>query len=201
MDFDESAGSLLTLRFEAAVADAARLHNRQIRKGTGVPYVSHLLGVASLALEHGADEDEAIGALLHDAAEDQGGVETLDDIRRRYGKRVAEIVSGCSDTFEDPKPPWKARKEAYIAKLPAAGPAVLLVSACDKLHNARSILADYRRVGAAIFERFAGRQSGTLWYYRTLVGTYEGRVPPALYDELNRVVTELESQVAADSLP
>src|SRR5205085_11747027 len=122
----------LTQRFEEALAFAARLHKSQLRKGTGVPYVSHLLAVAGIALEHGADEDEAIAALLHDAIEDQGGAATREEIRRRFGDRVVGIVDGCSDTDVSPKPPWRERKEAYIAHVRDASPSVRLVSAADK---------------------------------------------------------------------
>src|ERR1051325_12202408 len=129
----------LTSRFEDALSFAARLHSGQLRKGTAIPYVSHLLAVASVALEHGADEDEAIAALLHDAVEDQGGAPTREEIRRRFGDRVVEIVDGCTDAETVPKPPWRERKERYIAHVAEASPSVRLVSASDKLHNARSI--------------------------------------------------------------
>ncbi len=138
-------------RFEDALAYAARLHAGQRRKGTDIPYVSHLLAVASLAIENGADEDEAIAALLHDAVEDQGGRRRLHAIRRRYGARVAELVAGCTDADVTPKPPWRQRKVRYLEHLRTASPSVRLVSACDKLHNARAILADYRRLGDALW--------------------------------------------------
>ncbi|MCX7168598.1 MAG: HD domain-containing protein [Rhodocyclales bacterium] len=134
----------LTARFSEALTLAHHLHGGQVRKGTAVPYVAHVLAVAGIALEHGADEDEAIAALLHDAVEDCGGAPVLADIRHRFGDRVADIVSACSDTDVTPKPPWQARKEAYLAHLKDAPASVRLVSAADKLHNARTILADYR---------------------------------------------------------
>ncbi|HEY3291216.1 MAG TPA: HD domain-containing protein [Anaerolineae bacterium] len=181
--------------FEEALVYAAQLHAQQWRKGTQIPYVGHVLGVCSIAIEYGADEDEAIAALLHDGPEDQGGIAVLNNIRKRFGSRVAEIVEGCSDTFEIPKPPWRARKEAYIAHLPFASQSIRLVSAADKLYNARAILNDWLRIGDLIWSRFNGGKDGTLWYYRALVVGYqtqsEAQLNP-LVDELNRVVTELE---------
>src|SRR5919202_957739 len=151
----------LTRRFEEALTFAARLHSAQVRKGTTVPYVSHLLAVAAVALEHGADEDEAIAALLHDAVEDQGGAATREEIRRRFGDRVAEIVDGCTDAETTPKPPWRERKERYVSHIASAPPSVRLVSAADKLHNARSILADLRTCGEGVWDRFRGGKEGT----------------------------------------
>jgi (p)ppGpp synthase/HD superfamily hydrolase len=187
----------LTERFEEALGFAARLHAEQKRKGTEIPYVAHLLAVASIALEHGADEDEAIAALLHDAVEDQGGAETREEIRRRFGDRVAEIVDGCSDTDVSPKPPWRVRKEAYVAHVRSAPPSVRLVSMSDKLHNARSILSDYRACGELLWGRFSATREETLWYYRSLVDAYRAAGPSSLADELDLVVTELERAVAA----
>jgi GTP pyrophosphokinase len=184
---------LLSSRFFEALHYAAQLHNPQLRKGTEVPYVSHLLAVCSLALEYGADEDEAIAALLHDAIEDQGGDATRQVIRQKFGDRVTEIVNGCTDAEVEPKPPWRDRKEAYIAHLETASSSVRLVSACDKLHNARSILRDYRQQGEALWPRFKGGKAGTLWYYRSLVTKFRQLDShPHLIDELERVVTELE---------
>ena len=185
-------GVALGPRFEEALTYAARLHREQVRKGSGVPYLSHLLGVAGIALEHGASEDEAIAALLHDAVEDQGGAPTLAEIRRRFGDTVADIVAGCSDTDVVPKPPWRPRKEAYVAHLASASPSVRLVSAADKLHNARSILTDYRRLGEAVWSRFTGRKEGTLWYYRAVVQAFRAYEPTPLVDELERAVEEME---------
>src|SRR5437588_8327976 len=131
---------LLSTRFEEALVFATQLHREQTRKGTRIPYIAHLLGVTSIVLEHGGNEDEAIAALLHDAIEDQGGASTREEIRRQFGDRVVEIVDGCTDTDVMPKPPWRARKEAYLAHIIEATPSVRLVSAADKLHNARAIL-------------------------------------------------------------
>src|SRR6478672_7509499 len=129
---------MLSERFTQALTFATQLHANQKRKGSGVPYIAHLLGTASLALEHGANEDEAIAALLHDAIEDQGGAPTREEIRRRFGDTVTAIVDGCTDADVTPKPPWRARKEAYIAHVASAAKSVLLVSSADKLHNART---------------------------------------------------------------
>ncbi len=184
---------MLSSRFEAALGYATRLHATQQRKGTTIPMVAHLLAVAALALEHGADEDEAIAALLHDAAEDQGGAATLAQIRSRFGVRIADIVEGCSDTLVLPKPPWQERKESYLRHLRLASQSVLLVSACDKLHNARAILSDYRAVGESLWSRFNGGRRGTLWYYRAVLGAYvDAGFQSPLVEELERVVAELE---------
>ncbi|MDY6936445.1 MAG: HD domain-containing protein [Cyanobacteriota bacterium] len=182
----------LTERFTEALAYATQLHSRQIRKGSGVPYVAHLLGVSSTVLEYGGDEDEAIAALLHDAIEDQGGIETREEIRRRFGDRVTDIVEGCTDAYTDPKPPWRPRKEAYIARIPTASKSVRLVVAADKLYNARSILKDYCLLGESLWERFTGRKDGSLWYYRTVVETLRAVESHPLIDELDRVVSQVE---------
>jgi (p)ppGpp synthase/HD superfamily hydrolase len=186
----------LTERFTRALTLACDLHRTQSRKGTQVPYVAHLLGVASIALEHGASEDEAIAAVLHDAVEDQGGAPTLARIRAEFGDVVADIVDGCTDTDVEPKPPWRARKEEYIAGVSKKSPSTRLVSASDKLHNARALLADYRIVGEELWGRFTGGRDGTLWYYRSLVEAFAsaGRTP--LVEELDRTVTELERLAA-----
>ncbi len=184
---------MLTKRFEEALVFAAELHREQLRKGTQTPYVAHLLAVASLALEHGATEDEAIAALLHDAVEDQGGAATREEIRRRFGDVVTAVVDGCTDAEVVPKPPWRARKEAYIAHIAESStPSVRLVSSADKLHNARSILSDFRLVGDQLWRRFSGGKDGTLWYYRALVEAYRVAGGTPILDELERVVTELE---------
>ena len=184
----------LTPRFDDALVFAARLHGGDVRKGTTIPYVSHVLGVASLALEHGANEDEAIGALLHDTVEDtKGDPESVrTEIRRRFGSAVLDIVDGCTDTTEKPKPLFRERKERYIAHLPKASPSVRLVSAADKLYNARAILSDYRAIGEALWARFNGGRSGTLWYYRALADAFRTLGPGRLAEELDRVVSEIE---------
>ncbi len=182
----------LKSRFDRALRYAAKLHRTQIREGGKVPYLAHLLGVAALVLEEGGDEDEAIAALLHDAVEDRGGRRRLEDIHRRFGERVARIVEACSDSDTIPKPPWGERKERYLARIRHEPADVRRVSLADKLYNARSILADYRRVGEKIWKRFTGRKAGTLWYYRELVKTFRETGPHFMAKELGRVVTELE---------
>ena len=183
---------ILSSRFEEALLFATKLHAGQLRKGTTIPYVAHLLAVTAIVLENGGNEDEAIAALLHDAIEDQGGDATRQEIRRRFGNTVVAIVDGCTDSDVYPKPPWRARKEAYIAHLRGASPSVRLVSAADKLHNARAVLADYRTMGETLWLRFHGGREGTLWYYRAVADALHtsGRTP--LIDELERVVSELE---------
>ena len=145
---------VLTPRFAQALTYACIAHSDQLRKGTEIPYVSHLLAVAGLVLEHGGDEDEAIAALLHDAVEDAGGQARLANLRHRFGDRVAEIVIDCTDTDITPKPPWRARKETYIAHLENASASARLVSCCDKLHNARTIVADLRTQGDLVWKKF-----------------------------------------------
>jgi len=192
----------LSARFEEALVYAAQLHADQARKGTTIPYVAHLLGVASIVLEQGAGEDEAIAALLHDAVEDQGGEATLAEIGRRFGPRVAEIVDACTDARTTPKPPWRERKQAYIAHLHHATASVRLISAADKLHNARAILRDYRAIGESLWTRFNGGKEGTLWYYRALVEALQAAGPTPLVEELDRVVSEIEklaSEVGEDT--
>lgn len=186
---------VLTNRFVEALGYAAELHLNQRRKGKGQPYVGHLLGVAAIVIQQGGGEDEAIAALLHDAVEDQGGLPRLSEIREKFGERVARIVDGCTDSYEvsGEKRDWGERKRAYMEKVALEAADVRLVSAADKLANAREILSDYRLQGETVFDRFQGRKKGTLWYYRTLVDVFRkaGTIP--LIDELDRVVTELES--------
>ena len=178
-------------KFEQALPYAARVHRDQVRKGTSTPYITHLLAVASIVGENGGTEDEVVAALLHDAPEDQGGESRLREIRAQYGDGVAEIVDGCTDTYETPKPPWRERKERYLAHLAGASGSVRLVSSADKLHNARTVLSDYRLLGEELWARFSGGKEGTLWYYRAVVGTLRGDGP--IVEELDRVVTELEA--------
>jgi (p)ppGpp synthase/HD superfamily hydrolase len=186
----------LSDRFTEALVYTTELHARQRRKGTDVPYIAHLLGVAAIVLEDGGDEDEAIAALLHDAVEDQGGPPTLAIISERFGKRVADIVQGCTDADTHPKPPWQERKEEYIAHVRHASPSVRRVSLADKVHNARAILHDQRQIGDAIFDRFAGGKAGTIWYYRTLAHVFLDTASGANAAELDRVVTEMERLAA-----
>jgi GTP pyrophosphokinase len=190
---DPASANVLGERFEDALRYAAHLHADQSRKGSGSPYVAHLLGVAALVLEEGGDEDQAIAALLHDAVEDQGGLPQLEAIRARFGERVAAIVLGCTDTDTWPKPPWRERKEAYLAHLPHAAPEVWLVSLADKVYNARSILRDLRANHHEIWSRFKGGREGSLWYYHALADAF-GRLMPnsALVIELRATLAEIE---------
>ena len=181
---------MLTDRFDDAFQFAHRLHRTQTRKGTPIPYISHLMTVAALVIEHNGNEDQAIGALLHDAAEDQGGAETLEEIRKRFGDAVAEIVSDCTDAWTEPKPDWRPRKEAYLAKLPSKPARSLLVSLADKAHNAEAILFDYRVLGDPLWQRFNGGAEGTRWYYGALTDVFSQTVPGRLSDRLSRAVAD-----------
>jgi (p)ppGpp synthase/HD superfamily hydrolase len=178
-------------RFEEALILATRLYCGQRRKGTAIPYVAHLLGVASLVMEDGGSDDEVIAGLLHDSVEDQGGAPTLAAIRRRFGDRVADIVDACSDTDVVPKPPWVARKQAYVRHLETAPLDVLRVSAADKVHNSRAILSDHRAVGDAVFDRFSASRPMTLAYYCALADIFDSRLGSGLATELRHVTEEL----------
>lgn len=184
--------TILTDRFRDAVEYAAIAHGGQVRKGTDITYVSHLLAVASLVLEAGGDEDTAIAGLLHDTAEDAGGRERLADLRNRFGDRVADTVAACSDTFEDPKPPWVERKQRYLDHIGEKSPAALLVTWADKLHNARSIVADHRQHGDDLWDRFSGGPVGSAWYYANVLHQLEkAGLETRLLDELRPVVEDL----------
>ena len=190
---------MLTSRFDDALLYASHVHGGHIRKGTKIPYLTHLLGVAALVLEDGGGEDEAIAGLLHDAPEDRGGCERLDDIRVRFGEHVATIVESCTDTFETPKPPFFPRKRKHIRRLREhAGADVFRVTAADKLNNARAILTDFRKHGDELFDRFNAKKSGTLWYYACMVNVLRERFPSALTEELERVVVETRRLAAPD---
>jgi (p)ppGpp synthase/HD superfamily hydrolase len=187
----------LAARFAEALQFTFQLHAAQRRKGSGVPYIAHLMSVAAIALEHGATEDEAIAALLHDAVEDQGGASVREEICRRFGPAVADIVDGCTDAETVPKPPWLERKQQFLARLPQASRSVHLVCAADKLHNVRTLLDDYRVCGDALWQRFRGGKAGTLWYYRSVADVLESVRPGPLVDKVARAVAELERLLAA----
>jgi (p)ppGpp synthase/HD superfamily hydrolase len=180
-------------RFLRAFQFAADKHAGQTRKASTIPYIAHLMGVASLVLEAGGDEDLVIAALLHDVVEDCGGAPMLNEVRRRFGKRVAKVVEGCTDADRYPKPPWRERKQGYIRRLRSAGADTRLVSAADKLNNVRSILTDYREIGPAVWPRFHGGRDGTLWYYRALCDQFLRRKPNRLTREFALAVRELEA--------
>jgi (p)ppGpp synthase/HD superfamily hydrolase len=171
---------MLTERISQALALAVQAHQGQFRKGTNIPYVSHPMGVASIALEHGADEDQAIAALLHDVLED-GGPHFGDIIKEKFGTRVLDIVQGCTDGVPDAdgkKLDWDERKNAYLKHLETASDDVILVSGSDKLHNARAILNDFQTLGLAVFDRFTTGHDGTLWYYQNLAQLFLNRNAP-----------------------
>jgi (p)ppGpp synthase/HD superfamily hydrolase len=171
---------MLTEKISQALALAVEAHDGQKRKGTCIPYIAHPMGVASIALDHGADEEQAMAALLHDAVED-GGAEYAERIRTKFGDRVADIVAGCTDGVPDAsgkKPPWQARKQAYLDHLKSASDDVLLVSCSDKLHNARAIVEDLLSIGQKVFERFSASKEQTLWYYENLAQIFESRGTP-----------------------
>ena len=195
---DQGERAVFHADFERALAFATRLHRGQTRKQTDIPYISHLISVAGLVLEWGGNRDEAVAALLHDSIEDQGtrypgGVAALKHaIAAEFGTAVLEIVEGCTDSETDPKPPWRERKETYLRRLDRASEGVRLVSCADKLHNARSIVADLRIVGGALFERFTGGKEGTLWYYRSLADAFLRGGPRIPAVELERTVATME---------
>jgi (p)ppGpp synthase/HD superfamily hydrolase len=184
---------MLTTRFDDALRYAHELHAAQTRKGTPIPYISHLMSVSALVIEHGGDEDQAIAALLHDGPEDQGGMETLAEIRRLFGEKVAGIVADCTDAWTEPKPEWRSRKEAYLANLPKKSKDSLLVSLADKTHNAEAILFDYRVLGDALWPRFTGGAVGTRWCYAELADIFGRSLPGRLSDRLSRATAEFSA--------
>jgi (p)ppGpp synthase/HD superfamily hydrolase len=186
----------LSPKFEEALVYATRVHGGQLRKKTRIPYIGHLLGVTAIAMEYGANETEAIAALLHDAVEDCGGAERQREIEEKFGPEVGEIVAGCTDSDQTPKPPWRERKEKYIAHLKTASAATRLVSASDKLHNVGAIVRNLREEGESVWDRFKAGKEGALWYYRSLVTAFREHGRTALVDELDRVVTEMERLAA-----
>ena len=190
---------MLSTRFDQALSYASMIHRIQVRKGSEIPYISHLLGVASLTLEFGGDEDQAIAALLHDAAEDQGGNVRLHDIRVTFGENVERIVRDCSDSLGAEKPAdaadrkveWRLRKEAYLLTLPKKPASSLLVSLADKTHNSEAIVTDVHRSGPSVWSRFTGEQDGTIWYYQELLKFFGAKMPEHV-SRLDRAVSEME---------
>ncbi len=194
--------TLLTPRFDEALTLAARVHAGDVRKGTRIPYVAHLLGVCALILADGGDEDEGIAGLLHDTLEDHPDLVSRRQLESLFGTRVRRLVEGCTDTPADyrggPKPPWRERKLRYLEHLRHAPPDALRVSLADKVDNARAIAADYRLLGEALWSRFSVGQQDQLWYYRSLVEVIgKARPPGRLLGQLETQVTDLESLVAA----
>jgi (p)ppGpp synthase/HD superfamily hydrolase len=185
----------LTPRFDDAVRYAHEAHAEQLRKGSGAPYLSHLLAVASIVLDDGGTEDEAIAALLHDAAEDQGGRPRLEHIRGRFGDAVARIVEDCTDSWSEPKEPWLERKAAYIQQARKLPMSSLRVSAADKVHNAYAILRDLRNAGERVWERFNATPDDVLAYYESLVRAYREAGGGPLVDELDRIVRGIQREM------
>ncbi len=184
---------MLTERVAKALALAVQAHDGQKRKGTDIPYVAHPMGVASIALDYGATEDQAIAALLHDVLED-GGPQFVSVIREGFGEAVLAIVEGCTDGVPDAqgrKADWKERKRSYLDHLETAADEIILVSGADKLHNARAIVSDLQSVGPTVFDRFSAGRDGTLWYYRQLAKIFSGRRAPMAM-QLDATVAEME---------
>jgi (p)ppGpp synthase/HD superfamily hydrolase len=191
---EQTATPKMTGQFSKALVYAELKHHNQVRKGGDIPYVGHLLTVAGLVINDGGTEAQAIAALLHDAVEDAGGPETLNEIRANFGEDVARIVQECSDTDETPKPPWRERKQRYINHLARVGDDTILVSVADKLDNARSMLRDYHTHGPSLWQRFTVKDpQDHLWYYGELLKAYRGRGCTSwMVDELGRVVDKLK---------
>ena len=190
-----SAMTQLTSRFDEAVRYAREVHEGQTRKGTASPYLGHLIGVSSIVLDDGGSEDEAIAALLHDAPEDRGGRERLDDIRARFGETVSAIVADCTDSWETPKPPWIERKKAAVEHASTLGPSSLRVSAADKVHNAYAILRDLRNIGERVWERFNAGPDDVMDYYESLVRAFRKAGGGPLVDELDRIVRGIRREM------
>lgn len=185
----------LTERFDDAVRYAREVHAGQTRKGTNAPYFTHLLGVASIVLDDGGNEDEAIAALLHDAAEDHGGRARLEDIRTHFGDAVARIVEDCTDSWETPKKPWTERKRMYVEHARTLARSSLRVSVADKVHNTYAILRDLRNQGDAVWTRFNASADDVLAYYQSLVRSYRQAGGGKLVDELERIVRGIEREM------
>ena len=179
-------------RFDEALQYAVDKHRCQLRKDGRVPYIAHLMGVSALVLEHGGDEDQAIAGLLHDAPEDQGGAATLEEIRRRFGDGVADIVRGCTEKLELGKREWRTRKTLHLEHMRGLPDRTLLVLLADKVHNGRGVLDELDRVGLEVFDRFGGKLDGTLWYYREMCAMFSQRIGAPLSRELERIVTRME---------
>jgi GTP pyrophosphokinase len=185
----------LTNRFDEAVAYARAVHAEQTRKVTGTPYLGHLIGVSSIVIDDGGNEDEAIAALLHDAAEDFGGRERLEDIRSRFGDAVAKIVEDCTDAWTTPKAPWAERKMKYVEHARTLDRSSLRVSAADKVHNSYAILRGLRTMGERVWERFNAGPDDVLAYYQSLVRAYREAGGGPLVDELERIVRGIEREM------
>lgn len=186
--------TILTEKFTETLVYATQLHSHQRRKIRKIPYIAHLLSVAALVLEAGGTEAEAIAALLHDSIEDQGGKPIREEIRQRFGDTVVGIIDGCTEWDTPPKPPWLERKHRYLANLRHASPSVRLVSLADKLHNARSLLADWRELGDVIWDEFSIGKEKTLWFYQSLLQVYRETGSDWMTVELEQVVSQLSGE-------
>ena len=187
--------ALLTARFDEALRYAHDVHATQLRKVTGTPYFGHLMGVSSIVIDDGGTEDEAIAALLHDAAEDFGGRDRLEDIRRRFGDAVAKIVEDCTDAWTTPKAPWAERKQRYVEHARTLEQSSLRVSAADKVHNSYAILRGLRTMGEGVWERFNASPDDVLAYYQSLVRSFREAGGGPLVDELDRIVRGIEREM------
>jgi (p)ppGpp synthase/HD superfamily hydrolase len=185
----------LTERFDEGLRYAREVHGAQKRKGTDVPYIAHLIGVASIVLDDGGSEEESIAALLHDAAEDHGGKTRLEDIRSRFGNDVAKIVEDCTDSWSTPPEAWIERKRKYVAHARTLGGASLRVSAADKVHNTYGILRDLRNIGEQVWDRYSASPDDVLAYYQSLVRAYREAGGGRLVDELERIVRGIEREM------
>lgn len=184
----------LTQKFEEALTFANQVHAAQKRKDSGAPYFAHVIGVAALVLEDGGSEEEAIAALLHDTAEDQGGQAMLDEIAERFGRKIAQIVAECSDTLTSPKPPWRARKEAHLVTLRTARPETIRIMLADKVYNSRNLLRSLQERGDLVWGNFKGGRDGTLWYFKQMYRVFTHTFPPSNYlmDEFARNIQRIE---------
>ena len=188
-------------KMDEAIALAVDSFRDIFRKGTTVPYLTHLMSVAAMVGEGGGDEEQIIAAMLHDSIEDIPGA-TADELEQRFGTRVATLVVALSDsTTQQPKPPWRERKETYLKHLKHAGADVKLISVADKLHNCQSLIRDHLVRGDATYERFAGKKDGTLWYYRSLLGALDHGFHHPLLDELHSSVERLHGMSKVDFTP
>ena len=185
----------LTNKLDRAFGYAHEVHDGQFKKGTSVPYLGHLMGVSSIVLGDGGSEDEAVAALLHDAAEDHGVRARLDDIRSRFGDEVARIVEDCTDSWDTPKPSWLARKQAYIQRARTLPSPSLRVSIADKVHNTYGILRDLRNIGEKVWERYDVSPDDVLAYYESLVRAYREAGGGRLVDELERIVRGIQREM------
>jgi (p)ppGpp synthase/HD superfamily hydrolase len=198
LPLERRASAALGERFADSLAYGTLIHAGQVRRADGQPYIAHLLRVAGLVIQEGASEDEAIAAVLHDAVEDQGGRPRLEDIRDRYGDAVAQIVDECTDSYGEPKPPWRRRKEQYLAELEHVSPGGLLVSLADKLDNVRTMVREHRIHGDGVWARSRKHPSDARWYYGALASSFAELRPGPLSDELTRAVAELDRAIADD---